>query len=326
MIRCGIAGLGKWGQTLVTSVQGKSDKIVFTAGVTGRKERAQAFCDEHRIDLRDDYDGLLNDDALDAVVLATPHSQHAQQIMAAATVGKPVFAEKPLTLDARDARECAETMSGAGLPLCVGFNRRFLPAMQKLRDLAQSGTLGTIVHIEGNISGNGALRYTDDHWRASDTESPAGGMTAMGVHMMDAMISIMGRVDNLQSVSERHAASVPVDDTTFASLKFESGATGVLTTIFATHSLWRIQVFGSKGWAEVRDNRRLEVRLIGNEAEVTEFAPFDMERAELEAFADVLTEGAPFLVPVDDVVHGIDILNAVSASATRGERVNLPKE
>ncbi len=326
MIRCGIAGLGKWGQTLVSSVQGKSDKIVFTAGVTGRKERAQAYCDAQQIDLRNDYDELLNDDTLDAIVLATPHSQHAEQIMAAATVGKPVFAEKPLTLDGDDARDCAEAMSGAGLPLCVGFNRRFLPAMQKLRALTQSGVLGTVIHIEGNISGNGALRYTDDHWRASSAESPSGGMTAMGVHMMDAMISILGRVTDLQAVSERHAASVPVDDTTFAALKFEEGATGVLTTMFATHSLWRIQVFGSKGWAEVRDNSRLEVRLIGEEPEVTDFAPFDMERAELEAFADVLRDGTAFPVPVDDVVHGIDILNAVSASAQSGNRVTLPKE
>ncbi len=324
MIRCGIAGLGKWGQTLVNSVQGVSDKISFVAGVTGRKERAQAYCDDKGIDLRDSFDGLLDDGDLDGIVLATPHSQHAEQIMAAATAGKPVFAEKPLTLDARDARECVETMDGAGVPLCVGFNRRFLPAMQKLKALALDGTLGNIIHVEGNISGNGALRYTSEHWRASSAESPAGGMTAMGVHMMDSMISIVGRVQSLQAVSERHAADVPVDDTTFASLKFASGPTGVLTTLFATRQLWRIQVFGSKGWAEVRDNNRLEVRLIGGEPDVTEFDPFDMERAELEAFADVLTDGTAFIVPNDEVVHGIDILNAVEKAAKDGARIELP--
>ena len=238
MLRCGVAGLGRWGRVLVDSVQGKSDTVTFTAGVTGRKDRAVDYCAEKGIDLRDDFSDLLNDPNIDGIVLATPHTQHVDQIIAVAKAGKPVFAEKPLTLDADDARRAAKAMADAGLPLCVGFNRRFLPAMIKLKELATSGALGTLMHIEGNISGSGALRYTDEHWRASETESPAGGMTAMGVHMMDAMMSIMGPVASLRAVSERHAAPVAVDDTTFASLKFKSGETGVLTTLFATCLLY----------------------------------------------------------------------------------------
>lgn len=323
MIRCGIAGLGRWGRILVDSVQRKSDKIVFTAGVTGRKERAVEYCDENNIDLRDNYDDLINDPDLDAIVLATPHTQHFDQIIAAASVGKPVFVEKPMTLDPGEARHAADTMAGAGLPLCVGFNRRFLPAMQKLRDVTNDGTLGTIIHIEGNISGSGALRYTDDHWRASETESPAGGMTAMGVHMMDSMISILGGVESLRAVSERHAAPVEVDDTTFASLKFKSGVTGVLTTMFATQQLWRVQVFGSKGWAEVRDQDRLEIRLIDGDTSVEDMSGTDIERAELEGFADTIIDGTPYLVPVDDAIHGIEILAAVSKAAKEGSEVKL---
>lgn len=323
MIRCGVAGLGRWGRILVDSVQGKSDKIVFTAGVTGRKERAVDYCKENDIDLCDSYDELVNDPEIDAIVLATPHTQHFDQIIAAASVGKPVFVEKPMTLNADEARHAAETMAGAGLPLCVGFNRRYLPAMQKLREIANDGTLGTIIHIEGNISGSGALRYTDDHWRASETESPAGGMTAMGVHMMDSMISIMGEVESLRAVSERHAAPVAVDDTTFAALKFKSGVTGILTTMFATQQLWRVQVFGSKGWAEVRDQDRLEVRLIEGKNTVEEMSGTDIERAELEDFADAITNGTPYKVPVDDAIHGIEILDAITRAAKDGTEIKL---
>lgn len=323
MIRCGVAGLGRWGRILVDSVQGKSNKIEFAAGVTGRKERAVDYCKDKGIDLRDSYDDLVNDPDLDGIVLATPHTQHFDQIIAAASVGKPVFVEKPMVLDPNEARHAAETMAGAGLPLCVGFNRRFLPAMQKLRDIANDGTLGTIIHIEGNISGSGALRYTEDHWRASETESPAGGMTAMGVHMMDSMISIMGGVESLRAVSERHAAPVAVDDTTFASLKFKSGVTGVLTTMFATQQLWRVQVFGTKGWAEVRDQNRLEIRLIEGDTTVEDMSGTDIERAELEAFADTVTDGAPYAVPIEDAIHGIEILAAITKAAKDGSEVKL---
>tara|TARA_R110000787_G_scaffold63679_10_gene143898 strand:- start:66014 stop:67135 length:1122 start_codon:yes stop_codon:yes gene_type:complete len=327
MIKCGIAGCGKWGQVLIDSVQGISDKITFTAGVTGRKERAVDYCAAKGIDLRDDFQALLDDPELDGIVLATPHSQHAEQVILAAAAGKPVFCEKPFTLDADDARRAVDAMDGAGLPLCIGFNRRFLPAMRKLKGLVQSGALGDIIHAEGNISGNGALRYGPEHWRASRDESPAGGMTAMGVHMMDSMIGILGRVERLRAVSERHAAPTDIDDTTFASLKFESGVTGVMTTLFATRRLWRVQVFGTLGWAEVRDETILEVRMIdGDEISVEDFSGFDMERAELEAFADTLSGNVPYLVPNEDVVHGIDILNAIERAAAEGSEIALPKD
>ncbi|MBO6948772.1 MAG: Gfo/Idh/MocA family oxidoreductase [Rhodospirillales bacterium] len=323
MIRCGVAGLGRWGRVLVDSVQSKSDKVTFTAGVTGRKERAVDYCDDKKIDLLDDFSELLSHADVDAVVLATPHTQHVDQIVAAAEAGKPVFCDKPLTLNEADARRAADACKAAGLPLCVGFNRRFLPAMIKLKELATSGALGTLLHIEGNISGNGGLRYGPEHWRASETESPAGGMTAMGVHMMDAMMSIGGHVDHLRAVSERRATPVPVDDTTFATLKFKNGITGVLTTLFATHALWRIQVFGSKGWAEVRDQDRLDVRMIEGENTVEDYSGFDMERAELEAFADTVASGAEFPVPLEDAIHGIAILEAIIKASKTGDDVKL---
>ncbi len=323
MLKCGVAGLGRWGRVLIDSVQGKSDKITCAAAVTGRKERAVDYCAEKDIDLLDDYGDLLTHPDVGAIVLATPHTQHVDQIVAAAEAGKPVFCDKPLTLNEADARRAADACKAAGVPLCVGFNRRFLPAMIKMKELAASGALGTILHIEGNISGNGALRYGPEHWRASETESPAGGMTAMGVHMMDAMMSVCGNVDSLRATSERHGTDGAVDDTTFATIKFRSGATGVLTTLFATHLLWRVQVFGTKGWAEVRDQERIEVRLLEDDNTVEEFPGFDMERAELEAFAETVTSGAEFPVPLEDAIHGIAILEAIVEASKNGSEVRL---
>ena len=130
-------------------------------------------------------------------------------------------------------------------------------------------------------------------------------------------------VESLRAVSERHAAPVAIDDTTFASLKFQSGVTGVLTTMFATQQLWRVQVFGDKGWAEVRDQDRFEMRLIEGDTIVEDMSGTDIERAELEAFADTITDGTPFLVPVDDAIHGIEVLAAITRAAKDGSEVTL---
>jgi predicted dehydrogenase len=80
VINAAIVGLGRWGRTLVNSVQGKSSEIRFTAGHTRTRASAEAFCAENGLALKDDLDQILADPAIDGVVFATPHSQHGAQV------------------------------------------------------------------------------------------------------------------------------------------------------------------------------------------------------------------------------------------------------
>ena len=84
MVRAAIVGLGSWGQTLVDSVQGKCAEIRFTAAYTRTPANVEGFCRHHDILIAASFDELLADRAIDAVVLATPHSQHEEQIKQAA--------------------------------------------------------------------------------------------------------------------------------------------------------------------------------------------------------------------------------------------------
>jgi len=83
MIKAAIVGLGWWGKVLVNAVRGKSDRIAFTHAHTRTRASGEAFCTEQGLSLVDSYDDLLAHDAVDAVVLATPHSRHRGQIEAA---------------------------------------------------------------------------------------------------------------------------------------------------------------------------------------------------------------------------------------------------
>ena len=105
MINAAIVGMGWWGQTLVESVSGGSDKIRFVAGVARRAtEPLEAFSREHGLKFYQEYGEALSDPGIDAVVLATPHSVHADQVVAAAEAGKHVFCEKPFALRKSDRR------------------------------------------------------------------------------------------------------------------------------------------------------------------------------------------------------------------------------
>src|SRR5215218_70220 len=136
MLRAAIVGLGWWGKSLVNAVHGKSDAIRFVLGQTRSREKGIA--------LVDDYDAVLASKDVHAVVLATPHSQHGDQVRRAAAAGKHVFCEKPFTLTADDAAGAIAAAQKAGIVLAVGFNRRFAPAMAELRTRIRDGRLGVI--------------------------------------------------------------------------------------------------------------------------------------------------------------------------------------
>jgi len=251
LIRAAIVGLGRWGQNLVDCTQGKTDRIRFTAGVARTREKAQAFAEARGVVLVGDYGAALADPSVDAVVLATPHTQHAAQVVAAARAGKHVFTEKPFALTAASAEAAVTACAEAGRVLAVGFNWRYQPALQEIRRMLEDGRLGRLLHIEGNFNGPSVYRFPKAHWRQQPEEGPAGGMTGRGVHVVDAMLYLAGPIESVFAQSDRLALDYGLDDTTSMLFRFRSGATGYLGTFIATAECWRLQVFGSKGWAKV---------------------------------------------------------------------------
>ena len=273
--------------------------------------------------MKPSYAEALADPEIDAVVLATPHSQHLEQIEQAAAAGKHVFVEKPITLTAADARKAYAAAEAAGVVLAVGFNRRFHPSMQRLLGLAQGGSLGTIVQLEGNMSAPGLWIYKPGSWRQQRAEQPAGGMTGMGIHIIDATIAAAGPIASVRAEARRVVHPDGLDEVTGVLLDMRSGALAYVGTSIATNVYFNFRVFGTEGWAEVRnaDLGEVVVGLRGQSPEVVVTPGFDMVKTELEAFADAVEGRAPYPVPKQDVIHGVEVMAAVFRSAAAGADV-----
>jgi len=335
MVRAGIVGMGTWGRNLVDSVQGKSDVIRFVAGTTRTPAKAADWTQRHGLRAIATYEAMLSDPEVDAVVLATPHSLHEAQVEAAAAAGKHVFIEKPLGLTAEGARRAAAACAARGVTLAVGYNWRFQPALREIRRLFDEDRLGRLLHVEGNFCGPSAYRFAREHWRHDRAEVPAGGMTGRGVHVVDAMLYLAGHIASVTAQSQRLAQDFGVDDTTSMLFRFRSGATGYLGTVIATAETWRLQAFGSRGWAEVGavehlTTWQLRVAYIDpgdivkkQPPQVVEFPATSTERAELERFARAAAEREPLARPDGDEVHNVAVLEAIVASATTGTRVDV---
>lgn len=322
MLNAAIWGVGKWGQRLVDSVQGKSDVIRFTVAVARTPAKYEDYAKAHGLRLTDDPASVLADPDVGAVVIATANSLHPEHARQAAAAGKHAFVEKPFGLEGTDARDAVAACAKAGVTLAVGFNRRYLPAMRDLHRMVTDGTLGEILHVEGQHSGPSGYRLTPDNWRSTGAEAPAGGMTARGIHVVDAMIHLCGAIESVRAAtSERRVLDVEMDDTTSMLLRFASGATAYLGTVMVTGHFWRVHVFGSRGWAELRGERTLVTCDLDGKTEVRDYPPFDIERAELEAFAHAVAGGEPFAVPPAEAAHGTAVLEAIAHAAETGAPV-----
>lgn len=323
MLNAAIVGLGRWGRILVDSVQEKSDTVRFVAGVTRTRSKAEDYARDRGFPLIEDFDTVLSRPGVDAVVLATPHSQHRDQIIAAARAGKHVFCEKPITLTAAEFTDARKAIEGGGIVFAAGFNRRFLPPMRRIGQLLREGALGRLLHMEGNMSSHVGQRYAAGMWRIAPGESPAGGMAGSGIHIVDSMIGLAGPVAGVTAQSFRLVHDLPLDDTTSMLLRFASGTTGYIACLTATAPTFRFQAFGDKATAELRGLQELVIRPVDGEPSTETFPPFDMERAELEAFGAAVAGTTPYPVPLDDVANGVATFEAVARSAATRQPVEI---
>ena len=333
MIDAAIVGLGRWGRTLVNSVQRKSGAIRFTAGHTRTRASAAAFCAEHGIALKDDLEEILADPAIDAVVFATPHSQHGAQVKRTAAAGKHVFMEKPFTLDLRSAEAALDAVARAGVVLGVAYPRRFHPAIIELKARIADGRLGTVSHCESAQASPTGLSMSPDYWRSDRQEAPAGAMTATGVHNLDAMIYLFGKIAEVYCVSLRRVMP-RLEDTTTILLGLANGMSATLYCSLITAPTYRFAVYGTIGLVELATSE-LEFRFTpvtqppptgrhtAPAPEIIEYKGFNALAAELEGFAAAINGERRYPITAEEVLHGVAAFEAIVLSAALHQPVKV---
>jgi predicted dehydrogenase len=314
MLNAAIIGLGWWGKRIVQSVQG-SNLIRFSRGVTLEPELARDFGTEMNLAIGTSYEDVLADPKIDAVVLATPHTRHRAQIEAAAAAKKHVFCEKPFALSRADAEAALAACRRAGVTVGAGHHFRLMPSMRAMREFIASGAPGAIMHVEGNYSHDWLANQSTGNWRAAPEESRAGGMTGMGIHLLDGFQHFAGPIKRVSALSKRRALPLATGDTTAALVEFANGATGTLATTLKTPFVWRLAVYGENAWAESVSETRLIVRRAGGEPEVKDFEPNNHLGQNIESFAAAALGRGTFHIDDAGIVNTIAALEAVFRSA-----------
>jgi predicted dehydrogenase len=332
-VRVGLVGYGWWGKTIARQIATSSWLQLAAVAELDSDARAAMASDPVLLDVSifDSPEKLMACRGLEAIILCTPHQQHADQMVAAAHAGLHIFCEKPLCLTLADAKRAVALCQAKNLVLGIGHERRFEPEIIAMRELIADGTLGEILQIEGNFSQDKFFALPKDNWRLSNKHAPVGPLTATGIHLVDLSIALLGPCESLWARLATLGSNFENGDTLAIMMGFPNGANALISAILATPFEGRFAVYGSKGWIEIRDRTHPEnptgwdiTTVLRGQAPQTRFAsPHPTVLANLEAFAKAIRNVAPYPVTPQEMLANVAALEAVMTSVHSRGLVNV---
>jgi len=296
--RIGVAflGVGRMGMSHLRTLAGiRNARVVVVADPdieAARRGQQVSFADRATTDALD----AINDPAVEAVVIVTPTSTHAELIEAALRAGKAIWSEKPIALSLAETDRVVRIWRETGLPVQLGFMRRFDPGYVRAKELIDRGELGRIEQFRSASRDT----YPPD---VKFIRNSGGSFLDMSVHDYDLARWLVGEIEEVSAwganiIDDRFAEGGDID-TAVTMLRFENGALGVVE--MSRRSAWgydiRTEVAGYDGKVVVEAAQKTTAtfsRRFGFEGDHFESFPDRFEvayRIELEAFFRTLGEG-----------------------------------
>jgi predicted dehydrogenase len=233
-VRVGVVGLGYWGPNLARNFDRLADAELAYCCDLDEANLAKARSQYPDAVVTEDYARLLADDSLDAVVVATSVPTHYALGKEALEAGKHTFIEKPIALKATEAADLLVTAQSKGLKLMVGHLLEYHPAVRKLKELVDGGSLGKVFYIYANRLNLGKVR-TDEN-----------ALWSLGPHDISVLNFLIG--EEPEEVSARGECYLQdgVEDVVFGYIKYPSGVIGHLHVSWLDpHKSRKITVVGS---------------------------------------------------------------------------------
>ena len=320
-IEFGLAGAGnlaKWEHLPnIKRMQGVSLRAVYSAGGVRGKSYALRFGAAYACS---EYEEMLKDPQVDAVLIASRNQHHAEQALAALRAGKHVFVEKPMALTAEECRELTGAVEASGRQLTVGFNRRFAPYYRELKSALERRVSPAVVQCRVNSPG-----ISGSYWMAD----PAIGGAILGeaCHFIDLMHWLLGSEPVCVSAYSLPTGTAdPIGENNLAaSFRFADGSIGNLTycTVGSRSSGGeRVEVFSQGVGAFTEDFKRAGVHK-GRRRVQSRIWPDKGYAAQMSDFVESIRQGRPPAVTVHDGTRATLGCLAMLESARSGEPVTL---
>lgn len=247
-VRLASVGLGWWGTTLAEAAT-RSEKAEIVSCFSRTESTRKAFSEKLGCRQAGSLEEILKAPEIQGIIAATPHSNHPEIIAQAASAGKHIFVEKPFTLTVAEGKKAIADAKNANVVLQVGHQRRKLGANRRIREMIDKGELGMLHLLEANIS---VPVPTRPGWRNSREECPIGGLTGLGVHMIDTLHYFAGPMKRVFCFSKKIKGESNLDDISVVAMEFKSGPIGYLGFSLVLPKTHEVAAIGTEAsaWSE----------------------------------------------------------------------------
>ena len=185
--------------------------------------------------------------SVDAVIVATTNASLAPAAMSALRAGKAVFIEKPAAISTRQLDQLLAVSEDAGVPVRVGYNHRYHPALLKARELVDAGAIGPLMFLRGRYGHGGRPGY-DREWRADPKLSGGGELIDQGVHLIDLAQWFLGHFSDIEGIAVTYFWNMPVDDNAFLHLRTPEKQTAWLhVSSTEWKNMFSFEIYGRTG-------------------------------------------------------------------------------
>lgn len=318
-LRIGVLGAASIAPGALLKPARDVERVEVVAVAARDRARADAFASKWSIPIvRDSYEAVIADPEVDAIYNPLPNGLHARWTIAALEAGKHVLCEKPLTSNAEQARRVAAVAERTGSVLMEAFHYRYHPMMVRAVEVAQSGELGDLRHVESWMQVP-LFKRQDIRF---DLSLGGGAVMDLGCYSIHQLRSLTAEEPTVLSASAKERTP-DVDRWMRAELAFPGGATGRFTVSLYGARALRIgfRVVGSEGELRVFNPagphllHRFTVRCDDGSSRHERFPRIPTYRYQLEAFRDAVLDGAPVLTGPSDSVANMAVIDAVYEAA-----------
>ncbi len=334
--RIGLIGLGMAVAPHAASLCELADRVEVLAWSRSAGRR-QAFAERFGLAVTDRLEAIVDDPAIDAVMLLTPPDARLDLVRRIAAAGKPVLMEKPLERTLAAAEQVVATTEAAGIPTAVVFQHRFREAAEALRRRLDTGALGRLAAVHLEVPWWRPQGYYDEPGRGTLARDGGGVLITQAIHLLDLMLSLAGPAASVQAIAGTSALHrMETEDFVGAGLTFKNGALGALmaTTSFYPGRTEKLILAGTKGTA-ILEGGQLELHPhdgapeilgeaggIGGGADPMAFSHV-WHKGVITDFLDALDQGRPPRVTAREALHVHRLIDALLRSAAEDRRIAI---
>ncbi len=329
-LRVAIMGLGSYGTRVAEAMQACT-KAKLVGVISGTPSKIKVWQSKYNIPEKNCYDysnfdNIRNNPDIDAVYVITPNALHHDEVIRVAKAGKQVICEKPMAINAQQAREMIDACKKANVKLLVGYRMHFEPHTLEIINMRNAGEFGKILFFQGL---SGFTIGDPNQWRLNKELSGGGSMMDIGIYSVNGARYMIGEdpvwVTAEETKNNPEKFKEGVDETIQFQLGFPGGAVASCLSTYSMNNLDRFFLNGTRGFAELNPATGYgPIRGRTNKGEID--APVvTHQTVQMDEMADIILRNKKPEVPVDgeEALKDLKIIDAIYEACKTSHKIKL---